>query len=187
MSSLSIKSHKRSITSCTCFMHFPCLRKGVTVSLHNWNLQFTVCFQRTDVRWATYALVAEAHGAGFAFAEEKKTAIVQEERSAGAICSPAAHFTGVFRLCKEIHRYVDIHGKKKKEIHETSQFIPLQAQDRRFCVASQKGMHSPLRQRPLSTQVVLSSAWGGGGQWLLLPSMEEEEMSVGNDQCSDWV
>lgn len=27
MSSLSIKSHNRSITSWTCFMHFPCLRK----------------------------------------------------------------------------------------------------------------------------------------------------------------
>lgn len=28
MSSLSIKSHNRSITSCTCFIHFPCDNKG---------------------------------------------------------------------------------------------------------------------------------------------------------------
>lgn len=52
----------------------------------------------------THALVAEAHGAGFAFAEEKKTAIVQDEGSAGAVFPPAAHFTGVLRLCQEMRR-----------------------------------------------------------------------------------
>lgn len=55
-----------------------------------------------EVNQPTHALVAEAHGAGFAFAEEEKTAIVQDERSAGAIFPPAAHFTGVLRLCKEL-------------------------------------------------------------------------------------
>lgn len=34
MSSLSIKSHNLSITSCTCFMHFPCLNHG-TVTKDN--------------------------------------------------------------------------------------------------------------------------------------------------------
>lgn len=38
MSSLSIKSHNRSITSCTCFMHFPCLNKWAIISRHNWKL-----------------------------------------------------------------------------------------------------------------------------------------------------
>ena len=33
MSSLSIKSHNRSITSCTCFMHFPCDdKRNITLS-----------------------------------------------------------------------------------------------------------------------------------------------------------
>lgn len=91
-------------------MHLPCLRKGVTVSLSQLKPSIHCLFSENRC-WATYALVAEAHGAGFAFAEEKKTAIVQEERGAGAIFSPAAHFTGVLRLCKEIHRYVYIYEK----------------------------------------------------------------------------
>lgn len=49
---------------------------------------------------------------------------------------------------------------------------PLQAQDWRLWTASQKGLHSPLWQRPLSTHVVLSLALTGGGQWLLLPGAQ---------------
>lgn len=72
---------------------------------------------------------------------------------------------------------LNLWGKKKDDAkHHT--FLPLQAQERRFCVASQKGWHSPLWQRPLSTQVVLSSALEGGGQWLLLPNVDEEQTSV---------
>ena len=49
---------------------------------------------------STYALVTKAHSAGFAFAKEKETAIILDEGRAGAILSPAAHFTRVLRLCK---------------------------------------------------------------------------------------
>ena len=83
-------------------MHFPCFRKRAITSRHNGKLQFAVWFQRTEVSSGTHALVTEAHGAGFAFAQKEKTAIVQDEGSTGAIFCSAAHFTGVVRLCKEI-------------------------------------------------------------------------------------
>lgn len=51
----------------------------------------------------THALVTEAHSAGFSFAKEKETAIGLDEGRAGAMFSPAAHFTGVLRLCKEMN------------------------------------------------------------------------------------
>jgi len=47
--------------------------------------------------------------------------------------------------------------------------LPLHAHDCRFCVASQKGLQSPARHRPMSTHVVLSSAFSGGGHSLLFP------------------
>lgn len=99
MSSLSMKSHNRSITSWTCFMHFPCWKMIRRCQISQY-LRFLN--RGTEANQPTHALVAEAHGAGFAFAEEEKTAIVQDERSAGSIFSPAAHFTGVLRLCKEL-------------------------------------------------------------------------------------
>lgn len=99
MSSLSMKSHNRSITSWTCFMHFPCWKMIRQCQISHY-LQFLS--RGTEANQPTHALVAEAHGAGFAFAEEEKIAIAQDERSAGAIFSPAAHFTGVLRLCKEL-------------------------------------------------------------------------------------
>lgn len=49
----------------------------------------------------THAPVTEAHGAGFAFAQEKETSIGLDEGGAGAIAPSAAHFTGVLRLCKQ--------------------------------------------------------------------------------------
>lgn len=49
---------------------------------------------------STYTLVTKAHSAGFAFAKEKKTAIILDKGRAGAILSPAAHFTRVLCLCK---------------------------------------------------------------------------------------
>lgn len=49
----------------------------------------------------THALVTEAHSAGFSFAEEKKIAAGLDEGRAGAIFPPAAHFTGVLRLCRQ--------------------------------------------------------------------------------------
>lgn len=49
----------------------------------------------------THASVAESHSAGFAFAKEKETAIGLNEGRADAIFSPAAHFTGVVRICNQ--------------------------------------------------------------------------------------
>lgn len=56
--------------------------------------------------------------------------------------------------------------------------VPLQAQDWRFCVASQKGLHSPAWHRPLSTHTVSSSAFSGGGHSLLLPATCREGQEV---------
>lgn len=67
-----------------------------------WKREFLLCFSGfSNPGEPTHALVAEAHGAGFAFAEEEETAIVEDEGSAGAIFVPAANFTGVLRLCGE--------------------------------------------------------------------------------------
>lgn len=64
----------------------------------------------TDIKdLMTYALVTEAHSAGFSFTEEKETAVGLDEGKAGAIFPPAAHFTRVLRLCKQ-KREIDLNG-----------------------------------------------------------------------------
>lgn len=49
----------------------------------------------------THALVTEAHGAGFPFAEVQEAAAALDEGGAGAVFLSAADFTGVLRLCKQ--------------------------------------------------------------------------------------
>lgn len=52
-------------------------------------------------KWLTYALVTEAHCAGFTLAQKEKAAIRLNEGRTGAIFGPAAHFTRVLRLWKK--------------------------------------------------------------------------------------
>lgn len=63
-------------------------------------------------------------------------------------------------------------------VMKTEDDWPLQAQDWRLCMASQKGIHSPLWQRPLSTHTVLSSAFSGGGHSLLLPDTSKKNCLI---------
>lgn len=123
MSSLSIKSHNRSITSCTCFMHFPCFNTRMAKSGKNPESQqiltpFSITFLNSTsckvcfanrYKFAdllTHSLVTEAHSAGFSFAKEKETAIGLDEGRTCTIFPSAAHFTGVLRLCTRLMQFV---------------------------------------------------------------------------------
>lgn len=101
MSRLSMKSHSLSITSCTCFMHFPCSNGGASGEdvRRGPGKQTAKIRRRSGGTW-TYALVAEAHGARFPFAQGEEAAVGLDEWRAGAVFPFAAHFAGVLRLCK---------------------------------------------------------------------------------------
>lgn len=63
--------------------------------------------------------------------------------------------------------------------------VPLQAHDCRFSTASQNGMHSPFRHRPLSTQMVSLGRFSGGGHSLLRPVRSTEEQTFSEDEGLD--
>lgn len=175
MSSLSIKSHNRSITSCTCFMHFPCSRKwsSPVVTTESFNSLFGFREQRSARGLTPSSQNPTVQG--LPLRRNRKLPLF---RMKGAQV-PSFPLQQTLQECSvSAKRYIVSFMSMGKKTTLNIVFLPLQAQDRRFCVASQKGLHSPLWQRPLSTQVVLFSALEGGGQWLLSPNKEEEEMSV---------
>lgn len=98
MSSLSIKSHKRSMTSWTCFMHLPWNEHHHSIYKKTlWNLINDYC-QNID-KQCTHGPVTEANGTGFAFAEVKIWPFTIKG-SAQPVFFSTAHFTWVFSLWK---------------------------------------------------------------------------------------